>query len=634
MLCFACTQFATAQTIIEEGFEGATFPPTGWTSFIGTNGIGTQYNWVQSTAPNTGTYGAGNRYENVTGGIAEDWLVTSQIDLSSATDAELRFYSTQTYPTNYGSNYEVKVSTNSQTTHADFTTVASYTENNVGAAGAFELKTVDLSAYDGMMVYIAFVHLNDDGDNWLIDDVEVRSPLALDAKADEVSLNRYSLISTDNQLSVKVFNNGVAAITSLDISWNDGTNTYTESFTVNIAAGQSQTVNHPTPVNYGTVDEKNIAVTITSVNGGADGDSTNNDLEAKFNTLSQSGTKIVLIEEATGTWCGWCPRGAVGMDYMAANYHDTTALVAVHNADPMEVTEYDNGIGDYIGGYPSGVVDRSIGDVDPSASSLQAVYNSQINKIVPVDLSVSATQAGNDLTISTEATFYSNFNSADTNYRFGVIITEDGVTGTGDGTNNNNQDYDQVNYYAGGGNGPMGGYEGYGDPVPATQMVYDHVGRALLGGFNGEAGSIPAVITDGETVSYEFNYTIPASSDAANMYIVAVLIDQDNGSVVGALQRSVTESLSIEEESALVSDVKIYPNPVQDNLNISFEAVNGNYDVSVTDMLGRTMLSQTYKDLFGIQNLQLPVSKLSNGHYIVNITSGNTSFSKQFIVNK
>ena len=625
-VCFALTEISSAQTILSEGFEDAAFPPTGWTSFRGTNGLGTANDWIQVTAPNTGSFAAANVYENVTGGIAEDWLVTGQIDLTTATNAELLFYSAQSFATDYGSNFEIKVSTASQTNHADFTTVASYTESNIGGSGiTYELKTVDLSAYDGMMVYIAFVHLNDDGDNWIIDDVLVRSPLDLDAQLNNVNLNRYSLVSTNNQLSFDVFNNGVNAITSLEVSWDDGTNNYSETFNVNIASGTSQTINHSTQVNYGIVDEKDISVSITSVNGGSDGDMSNNALDTKFNTLSQSGTKKVFIEEATGTWCPWCPRGTVGMDYMASTYPNTTVLVAVHNGDPMTVTEYDNGIGDYIGGYPSGVVDRFVEDVDPSQSSLESVYNSRIGDIVPVDLASGATQSGNDLTISAQATFYSNFASAGSDFRLGVIISEDGVTGT-------TSDYAQANNYAGGGNGPMGGYENLPNPVPAPQMVYDHVGRALLGGFNGEAGSIPASVTDGQTVSHTFNYTIPASSNVDNMHIVTVLIDQGNGSVVGASSVTVAQALSIEEVSGIDS-IKIYPNPAKDNINIAFEASNGDYNVTVTDMLGRTVINKSYEGLFGNQTIELPISQLNAGHYIMKINDGSASYSSKFVVN-
>lgn len=624
MLFCAFISTSMAQTILTEGFESGTFPPAGWAVFRGTNDLGTAQDWIQNTPPNTGSYCAYSRYENVTGGTAEDWLVTSQIDLTSATNSELLFHSRQTYGTNYGSNYEVKVSTSSQTNHADFTTVAAYDETTVGTNSAYELKTVDLSAYDGMTIYIAFVHLNDDGDNWLIDDIEVRSPLTLDAKLEDVTLNRYSLTSVDNNLSMNITNNGSSTITALDVAWNDGTNNYSENFTVNITPGQTQAINHSTPVNYASVDERDITVTIENVNGNTDGDSSNNSLTTKFNTISQSGTKAVLIEEATGTWCGWCPRGAVGLEYMTTTYPNTVVGVAVHNGDPMVVTEYDSAIGSLIAGYPSSVIDRRFNNEDPSQSNLESVYNQINSEIVPANLNANATLSGNDLTITTEATFYSNFNSAD--FRFAVIMTENGVTGTTAG-------YNQANYYSGGSNGAMGGYENMSDPVPAANMVYDHVGRALLGGFNGEANSVPASITNGQTVQYNFNYTIPATSNQDNMYIVVVLIDNSNGSIVNSFQKSVNESLST-TDFELASAVKIYPNPANDRFNVSFEASNANYDITVTDMLGRTVLSENYKNLSGNQNIEISTDQFSTGQYIVTIATGNASYSKHLVVNK
>ena len=629
LLCFTASQLTLAQTIFTEGFEGTIFPPTGWTSFIGTNGLGTTNNWIQAAAPNTGIAAAGNQYENVVGGIAEDWLVTSQIDLTSAANAELLFYSTQTYGTDdYGSTYEVKISTTSQTTHADFTTVASYTEATIGTG--YTLLSVDLSAYDGMMVYIAFVHFNDDGDNWIIDDIEVRSPLSLDAELESVSVNRYSLASVDNQISVDVKNDGLTAITSLDISWNDGTNNYLENFSVSIASGQTETINHSTQVNYNTIEEKIIDVTIENVNGTPDDEISNNSLTAEFNTISQSGTKAVLIEEATGTWCPWCPRGAVGLEYMATTYPNTAVTVAVHNtnaaypnADPMTLPEYDSGIAQFIEGYPSSVIDRKLGGVDPGQTTLQAAYNAQINEIVPVDLTTSATMVGSDLTISANAYFYTNFSNA--NFRLGVIISEDGLSGTSGG-------WAQYNNYAGGGNGIMGGYENLANPVPASQMVYDHVGIALLGGFNGEAGSVPSTITANNNISYDFDYTIPATSNEDNMHIVVVLIDQTDGRIVSVSQSSIAQALSIEEVSG-INSIKIYPNPANEFINIAFDGSNGDYNITIADMLGRTVITKSYEDLFGSQNIELPISQLNAGHYIININDGNGSYSSKFIVN-
>lgn len=623
-LCFGLTQVNEAQTILSEGFEGISFPPSGWTSFRGTNNLGTTNDWIQVEAPYTGTFAAANVYENVTGGIAEDWLVTSQIDLTGASNVELQFYSAQSFGVDYGSNFEIKVSTASQTNHADFTTVATYNESTIGGSDlAFELKNVDLSAYDGMMIYIAFVHLNDDGDNWVIDDVEVRSPLSLDAELQSVSLNRYSLTSSNNQLSVDVKNDGASPITSLDISWNDGTNNYSENFSVNIAPGQTQTINHSTQVNYSTIEEKDIAVTINNVNGGADGNATNNSLMTKFNTMSQAGNKAVVIEESTGTWCGWCPRGTVGLDYMASTYPNSVIAVAVHNGDPMTLPAYDSALVGVIGtGWPNSGVDRKILGVDPGQASLQNAYNTQINEVVPVNLSSSSTIVGNTVTISAQADFYTRFSSA--NFRLGVIITEDNVTGTSSG-------YAHVNYYSGGANGPMGGYENLPDPVPAAQMVYNHVGRALLGGFNGQAGSVPVVINDGDSASFDFNYTIPANTNQQDLNVIVVLIDQTDGSIVTGLERTLLETLSVRDFS--INGFKIYPNPVKDVLNISFESGEGDYTIQIVDILGRTVSNQTLSNVLGNQNVEISTANLSDGQYILNISNGKGSYNTKFIKN-
>jgi hypothetical protein len=310
---------------------------------------------------------------------------------------------------------------------------------------------------------------------------------------------------------------------------------------------------------------------------------------------------------------------------MTTTYPNTVVGIAVHNDDPMEVVDYDAGLVATIGGgWPNSGLDRKLNGVDPGQSTLQNGYNTQITETVPLDLTANATIAGNNLTITAEANFYTSFSAA--NFRLGVIITEDAVTGTSSG-------YNQVNYYAGGGNGAMGGYESLPDPVPAAQMTYNHVGRALLGGFDGQANSVPATITNGQVVQQNFNYTIPASSNQDNMYIVVVLIDGVDGSIVNAMQRSVNDALST-NNFELASAVKIYPNPANDRFNISFEASNANYNITVTDMLGRTVLTENHKDLSGNQNIEISTDQFSTGQYIVTIATGNASYSKRLVVNK
>ena len=151
-----------------QDFE-TTVPPDGWASFRGENGLGTSYDWTTSTIANGGAQAAYVRYENVSGGNAEDWLVTPQFT-PNATDANrIKFFHRQAYGSNYGATYAVKVSTASQTTHADFTDIASWTEADFTTS--YEELVIDLSSYVDTPIYVAFVMTNDDGDNWYVDDV-------------------------------------------------------------------------------------------------------------------------------------------------------------------------------------------------------------------------------------------------------------------------------------------------------------------------------------------------------------------------------------------------------------------------------------------------------------------------------
>src|SRR5699024_9086047 len=109
------------------------------------------------------------------------------------------------------------------------------------------------------------------------------------------------------------------------------------------------------------VGEHNITVSVSNINGqGADADSSNDMGDALTYVVSQDVTKMVVFEEGTGTWCGYCPRGIVAMEYMYDNSNQFPNFIgiAVHNQDPMMVAEYDNGAN--FPGFPNSNVDRGL----------------------------------------------------------------------------------------------------------------------------------------------------------------------------------------------------------------------------------------------------------------------------------
>jgi hypothetical protein len=106
------------------------------------------------------------------GEVSEDYLATPLLSLGAG--AYVQFDAAEAFSGEFGSEYEVLVSTTSADDPAAYATVASYTESDfpLPADGAATF-TVDLSAYAGQSVYIAFLHRQNDGDVFYLDNVGV-----------------------------------------------------------------------------------------------------------------------------------------------------------------------------------------------------------------------------------------------------------------------------------------------------------------------------------------------------------------------------------------------------------------------------------------------------------------------------
>jgi thiol-disulfide isomerase/thioredoxin len=604
--------------ILTENFEGGALP-AGWSKTQSTPSVGWEFGANLSSqywaVPSHTKYAASNDdahdTQAATANLADkDRLITPPLDLTAQTAVALKFDAF--YTGVYGSEATVEVSTNGGTTWTTIFTLdpSAAWQNNIAT---------NLSAYAGQNnVLVAFRH--NDGNAWAdgfaIDNVSIYAPPANDAKINSIALNRYGVINTNSNLVLNVTNLGSSTISNLTIDWNDGTS-HSQVINVSIAPFATMDVTHPTALNYSTAVEKTIAINITAVNGGVDADVSNNTGSKLFNSLSQSSPKKVVIEEGTGTWCGWCPRGAVAMEQMYQNHPNDFIGIAVHNGDPMTVTEYDNGTD--LSGYPGCNVDRALLDESVSANLFESYYQERIGLAVPAGLSMTVSGTTSK-TINVSATFRTVFASA--NYRLGVVIIEDNVTGTASG-------YNQTNSYAGGANGAMGGYESLPNPVPAASMVYDHVGRALLGGFAGQANSVPTTITDGLAASYTFNYTIPSTSNSANMSAVALLIDNATGEIVTAEKTSLSAANVNELETI---GLNVYPNPASGAVNVSFEANNGDFVITLTDLQGRVISSKEMTNLNGSQVVTFSTEDVASGSYIVTVATNGTKTTKNVVI--
>jgi hypothetical protein len=225
----------------EEDFESNTFPPNDWISFIGTNGAGNNYNWELYENWYYNISCAFVYWENLGGTILEDWLVTPLITLGENTT--LSFIELQDYEIDYNSEYSIRISTNSQTTHSDFVTIASYGEDSFSDEFWSE-RVIDLSAYDGQDVYIAFVMTNDDGDSWYIDDISITEDPGGGGVPDGdllISEIAYPYDSGKDGRFIELYNSGDESIDLTDYYIAFYKNTWRINLSGTIGAGQTYT---------------------------------------------------------------------------------------------------------------------------------------------------------------------------------------------------------------------------------------------------------------------------------------------------------------------------------------------------------------------------------------------------------
>ena len=155
--------FANAQTFLSEGFEGGSLP-TGWTVIDADNDGN---NWEHSSATLGAGYGhngsdycmLSKSYDNNTGALTPDnWLITPALTLTA--NSTLKFYVCGQDANYAAEHYGVFISTTNATSTSAFTMLNQWTVGAAKVQGAWEERIIDLSAYTGQTVYIAFRHWN------------------------------------------------------------------------------------------------------------------------------------------------------------------------------------------------------------------------------------------------------------------------------------------------------------------------------------------------------------------------------------------------------------------------------------------------------------------------------------------
>ena len=429
-----------------------------------------------------------------------------------------------------------------------------------------------------------------------------------------LNLNIYKYAAKNDKIIVKgtLHNKGFEALTSIDLAYSvNGGTPIIESFT-NLDKHGFISFEMATKITVPDVGNYNIKVYLSNPNGSNDVNLSNDTLSTTITVVEYAPSKRVFCEEGTGTWCGWCVAGHVYMDSMEQKYPNTWIGVAVHHNDIMSVNEYSSILDNHINsGYPSGLLNRLSRVYGPN--QFESAYLTMINQVSPVELSlknINYNKETRELTFDVNAKFLASIDGA----RFNAIILENEVTGT---TN----DYDQKNYYSGGEHGNMGGYENLPNPVPADQMVYQHVARAGLGGWNGTENSIPQTVSTGEEVSYTYNTTIDNNWDYHNIEIVGFIL-ANNGTVLNAVKSHIGTNVI----TSTVNNIIIYPNPF--NNTIIFDNMDNVKQVIINNIMGQKMMT------ININTTQVTIntSDFNSGIYLINIIDNNNNVITKKII--
>lgn len=457
------------------------------------------------------------------------------------------------------------------------------------------------------------------GDNVYIDEVVVEKTPLVDASLETFNLNS-DILAGSQTISGKFYNRGLTTINSIDINWQENNGTINTQSLSGLSLATGQVYNYSHSIIWNATPQRSVMrIWLSNINGGlTDNNLINNELSRNINIYSSYFPHNIVYEEKTGAWCGYCPRGIVGLKDMHHNNTDGTFIgIAVHGGDSMTLTEHNNAMNNFSTSFPEGVFNRNTATiVDPNYYELNKTY--QIEKLkIPVakiDLvNVSWNSTNRQISIETEVKFAMNLPNI--NYNVSVVVLEDNVTGS-----------NQANNYSGGSENLID-WEGINwrylsNPVYATSMHFYNVSRALLGGYNGLSGTIPNTVVFDTPYNQYFSHTLPNNQNVSNISFVALLIDSSTGQIVNATKTSLNSLLSIDNNEK--NTFKIYPNPSSGF--VSFEPFDENLIIEVFNTFGKRVYNNK------LINTTVDFSFLQKGIYIMKLTNKNGTETQKLIL--
>lgn len=455
------------------------------------------------------------------GGTSSDWLILPPVAVETA-EAVVKWRAKASNK-RFADGYAVYVSEENDASVDGFD--QSHPLFSLGSeSGDWTSHSVSLAAYQGKTIRVAFVNNSTDCAMLYLDDVFVGVPQAVFVQSATDKLVKAgepfavkATVSTDLDVAVKGFTVGCRL----------GDETLVKDFPDReLKPGETFTVDFEPESTVALGDEASFTLW-------AEHEGQRSEQAATVTACLQR----MVAEELTGAWCGFCVRGTVYMDSMKTLHPDQFIGIAVYGGDFLQVDDYL----DYVykkasaSGYPTSIVnrDKTLG-ADPQTfpaafdlvmkQPLRGYVGLQVSEVGPAQYKLSAT-----------ATL--NSDSYAERYRMAYALIENDVYEEGDSR------YRQANSYADGAYGEMGGYED--KPRYVTDVHFQDVVRGSIGDAAGMEGSLPTVVRAGQPYLHEQAFTLPGSVlNPANVEVVAMLVDTNDGTIVNAAKLPLLSSLS------------------------------------------------------------------------------------------
>ena len=347
----------------------------------------------------------------------------------------------------------------------------------------------------------------------------------------DIQISNAQVIATENPIkfTAKVTNRTSKVINQYTFNWTlDAKAQKSINVKTYLAGGKSETITIELP----TIKGKNhtISYAVTDIDGQEDAVASNSTGTFTFQLPANTFyPRTIVMEEGTGTWCGYCVRGLETIDRLSKEYPENFIAIGIHNRDEMDNWLNYERIANRFSSYPNCLINRQE-LIDPHYPTIHEIVENQMNS-AEAEIQATALFTRSDssaVMVTTETTFgFSDDGYGD--YRIAYVVVEDQVG-----------PYLQNNYYDSSQLDPDDYMYNWTQQPSRVKILFNDVARTIYTDADGLKGSIPVTIEEGKAYKYTYGFNLPQNiQNRKNIRIVTLLIDNKSGEIMNAAQTPV-----------------------------------------------------------------------------------------------